>query len=65
MPDTLEGVPAIPRTMTAKKLELPVKRILLGVPAAEVASRDALADPTALDAFVAYAARRRGAGPVS
>jgi acetoacetyl-CoA synthetase len=62
VPDTLEAVPAIPRTLTAKKLELPVKRILLGVPAAEVASRDALADPRALEAFVAYAARRGAAG---
>ena len=62
VPDTLEVVPAIPRTLTAKKLELPVKRILLGVPAAEVASRDALADPRALEAFVAYAARRDAAG---
>jgi acetoacetyl-CoA synthetase len=58
VPDTVEGVPAIPRTLTAKKLELPVKRILLGVPASDVASRDALADPGALDAFVEYAARR-------
>ena len=64
VPDTLEAVPAIPRTLTAKKLELPVKRILLGVPEAEVASRDALADPQALDAFVAYAARR-GRRPAS
>jgi acetoacetyl-CoA synthetase len=62
VPDTVESVPAIPRTLTAKKLELPVKQILLGVPAAEVASPDALADPRALDAFVAYAARR---GPSS
>jgi acetoacetyl-CoA synthetase len=62
VPDTLEAVPAIPRTLTAKKLELPVKRILLGAPAAEVASRDALADPRALEAFVAYAARREAAG---
>ena len=61
VPDTVEGVPSIPRTLTAKKLELPVKRILLGTPASEVASRDALADPQALDAFVAFAARR-GAG---
>jgi acetoacetyl-CoA synthetase len=60
VPDTVEAVPAIPRTLTAKKLELPVKRILLGVPEAAVASRDALADPHALDAFVAYAARRGG-----
>jgi acetoacetyl-CoA synthetase len=58
VPDTVEAVPAIPRTLTAKKLELPVKRILLGVPEAAVASRDALADPRALDAFVAYAASR-------
>ena len=42
--------------MTGKKLELPVKRILLGAPADQVASRDALADPGALDAFVEYAA---------
>jgi acetoacetyl-CoA synthetase len=63
VPDTVEAVPAIPRTLTAKKLELPVKRILLGVAAADVASRDALADPGALDAFVEYAARRGGLGP--
>ena len=57
-PDGVEAVPAIPRTLTGKKLELPVKRILLGAPAEQVASRDALADPSALDAFVAYAASR-------
>ncbi|MGO9960074.1 MAG: acetoacetate--CoA ligase [Solirubrobacteraceae bacterium] len=59
VPDTIEAVPAIPQTLTAKKLELPVKRILLGARAEDVASRDALADPAALDAFVAFAARRR------
>ncbi len=58
-PDVVEAVPAIPRTLTGKKLELPVKRIMLGVPAQEVASRDALTDPHAIDAFVAYAATRR------
>jgi acetoacetyl-CoA synthetase len=58
VPDTVEAVPAIPRTLTAKKLELPVKRILLGTPASDVASRDALADPQALDAFVDFAQRR-------
>jgi len=62
VPDVIEAVPAIPRTLTAKKLELPVKRILLGAAASEVASRDALADPDALDAFVEYAARRRSGG---
>jgi acetoacetyl-CoA synthetase len=58
VPDTIAAVPAIPRTLTSKKLELPVKRILLGATAAEVASRDALADPGALDAFVDFAATR-------
>jgi len=63
VPDVIEAVPAIPRTLTAKKLELPVKRILLGARASEVASRDALADPHALDAFVEIAARRGAPGP--
>ncbi len=58
VPDRIEAVPAIPRTLTGKKLEAPVKRILLGTPADQVTSRDALLDPSALDAFVALAARR-------
>jgi acetoacetyl-CoA synthetase len=57
-PDGVVAVPAIPRTMTGKKLELPVKRILQGTPAEQVASRDALADPESIDAFVAYARER-------
>jgi acetoacetyl-CoA synthetase len=58
VPDAIVAVPAIPRTLTGKKLEAPVKRILRGEPAEKVASRDSLADPGALDAFVALAARR-------
>jgi acetoacetyl-CoA synthetase len=58
VPDTIQAVPAIPRTLTGKKLELPVKRILLGADHTQVASRDALADPSAIDAFVAYAEAR-------
>jgi len=58
VPDTVEAVPAIPRTLTGKKLELPVKRLLLGARAQEVASRDALANPAAIDAFVEYAEGR-------
>jgi acetoacetyl-CoA synthetase len=57
VPDTIAAVPKIPRTLTGKKLELPVKRILQGAQAKEVASRDALADPSAIDAFVEYAGR--------
>lgn len=58
VPDEIVEVPVVPRNLTGKKLELPVKRILLGAPLAEVASRDALAVPTALDPFVALAAAR-------
>jgi acetoacetyl-CoA synthetase len=61
VPDTVEAVPAIPRTLTGKKLELPVKRMLLGTDPARVASRDALADPGALDAFATYARSRAAA----
>jgi acetoacetyl-CoA synthetase len=56
VPDTIVAVPAVPRTFTGKKLEAPVKRIMLGARPDEVASRDALIDPTAIDAFAAYAA---------
>jgi acetoacetyl-CoA synthetase len=59
VPDAIVAVDAIPVGLTGKKLELPVKRILQGVDAAEVASRDALANPAALDAFVDYAAAHR------
>jgi acetoacetyl-CoA synthetase len=58
VPDTIVSVPAIPRTLTGKKLEAPVKRILRGEAAERVASRDSLADPSALDSFVALAAER-------
>ena len=59
VPDAIEAVPAIPRTLSGKKLEVPVKRILLGQPAETTASRDALADPTSLAPFEALAAARR------
>jgi len=51
-PDVIEAVPIVPRTLSGKKLELPVKRILAGEPADTVASRDSLVDPTSLDHFV-------------
>jgi len=56
VPDRIVAVPAIPRTLTGKKLEAPVKRILRGDPVEAVASRDSLLDPVALDVFAAIAA---------
>ncbi|MFV0306874.1 MAG: acetoacetate--CoA ligase [Desertimonas sp.] len=49
VPDVIEAVPAVPRTLSGKKLEVPVKRILTGTPPERAASRESLADPTALD----------------
>ncbi|GAB3655292.1 acetoacetate--CoA ligase [Nocardioides korecus] len=60
VPDRILEVPAVPRNLTGKKLELPVKRILQGVPAEQVVSRDALADPAVLDPFLALAASGAG-----
>ncbi len=59
-PDAIVAVPAIPRTLTGKKLELPVKRILTGTDVREVVSRDALVDPDAIEPFADYARSRRG-----
>jgi acetoacetyl-CoA synthetase len=61
VPDEIHAVPAVPRTHSGKKLEVPVKRILAGAPAATVVSPGALADPSAIDAFEAIARERRGA----
>lgn len=60
-PDTVIAVPSIPYTLTGKKLEVPVKRILQGAEPSAVASVDALADPAALGCYVAIAAARGGA----
>jgi acetoacetyl-CoA synthetase len=58
VPDAIYQVPAIPRTLSGKKLEVPVKRILMGTPAEVAASRGALVEPDALVAFEALARRR-------
>lgn len=58
VPDTVVHVPSVPRNRTGKKLELPVKRILQGQPLTEVATVDALADASSLDAYVTHAHQR-------
>jgi acetoacetyl-CoA synthetase len=58
VPDELHVVRALPRTLSGKKLEVPVKKILRGVPVDEAATRGALADPSALDEVAAVARRR-------
>jgi acetoacetyl-CoA synthetase len=55
VPDEIVAVPAVPRTLSGKKLEVPVKRILLGADPGQAASRGSLANPESLDAFARMA----------
>jgi acetoacetyl-CoA synthetase len=57
VPDEVFAIEAVPRTLSGKVLEVPVKRILTGTPADKAASRDSLANPAALDYFTEMAAR--------
>ena len=58
VPDAVLAAPEIPRTLSGKILEVPVKRLLMGAPPDQVASRDSLANPEALDWFAGLTARR-------
>jgi acetoacetyl-CoA synthetase len=55
VPDEIVRIDAVPRTLSGKKLEVPVKKILMGGDPDKAASRDSLANPEALDWFVRYA----------
>jgi len=55
VPNEIRQIAAVPRTLSGKVLEVPVKRILMGTPADEAASRESLANPEALDVFVEMA----------
>ncbi len=62
VPDEILEVPEIPRTLSGKKQELPIKKLLLGHPLEKVVNKDAMANPACLDWYVAFAQRRRTAG---
>jgi acetoacetyl-CoA synthetase len=55
VPDEVFAIAEVPRTLSGKALEVPVKRILMGTPAEQAASRDSLANPAALDYFTELA----------
>jgi acetoacetyl-CoA synthetase len=55
VPDRIFEVGAIPYTLTGKKMEVPVRRILMGIPVEKAANRAAMADVEALDFFIEYA----------
>ena len=58
VPSEIVAVAEVPRTLSGKVLELPVKRILMGTPVEKAAARDSLANPAALDPFVELARTR-------
>jgi acetoacetyl-CoA synthetase len=56
VPDKIYAIAAIPYTLTGKKMEVPVRKILMGWPLDKAASRDAMQNPEAIDYFVRFAA---------
>ncbi|WP_372070790.1 acetoacetate--CoA ligase [Tistrella mobilis] len=61
VPDVIVEIPDVPYTLTGKKIEVPVRRILMGAPIEKAANPGAMRNPESLDVFVAYAdeVRRR------
>ncbi|HLB16580.1 MAG TPA: acetoacetate--CoA ligase [Burkholderiales bacterium] len=57
VPDEVYAIEEVPRTLTGKKLELPVRKLLLGAPLEKVASPGAMANPRSLGFFVELAKR--------
>lgn len=58
VPDDIFAVAEVPRTLSGKKQELPIKKLLLGQPLEKVVNKDAMANPQCLDWYVAFAERR-------
>ena len=58
LPNDIFQVAEIPRTLSGKKQELPIKKLLLGQPIDKVVNREAMANPGCLDWYVALAAQR-------
>ena len=64
VPDDILQVAEVPRTLSGKKQELPIKKLLLGQPLEKVVNRDAMANPGCLPWYVDFAARRAAGGAV-
>ncbi|HEX4863673.1 MAG TPA: acetoacetate--CoA ligase, partial [Acidimicrobiales bacterium] len=60
VPDRVVTIPAIPRTLSGKKLEVPVKRILAGADPGQVLTLASIANPESLEAIIALARERSG-----
>jgi acetoacetyl-CoA synthetase len=62
VPDEMHQVPGVPRTLSGKKLEVPVRKILTGTPVGEAADRDSLANPEVLAYYLPPEGGHSGAG---
>jgi len=62
LPDDIVEIKDVPRTISGKKLEVPVKKLLLGQDANKVVNRDSMANPESFDQFIAYAEARAAHG---
>ncbi len=61
VPDDIFAVAEVPRTLSGKKQELPIKKLLLGQPIEKVVNKDAMANPGCLDWYQAFARAREAA----
>lgn len=59
VPDEVLLITEVPRTISGKKLEVPVKKILLGQPPEKACNRSSMANPASIDAFITLAEARR------
>jgi len=57
VPNEILQVPGVPRTLSGKKMEVPIKKLLLGHAPDKIANRDAMTNPETLDWYFAYAER--------
>ncbi len=62
VPDEIIAIEEVPRTLNGKKTEVPVKKLFLGVPVEKAVSKDALANPHAIDFFIRYVEQARTEG---
>ncbi|GAC1346647.1 MAG: acetoacetate--CoA ligase [Ktedonobacteraceae bacterium] len=55
VPDEILAIAEVPRTLSGKKLEVPVKKLFMGIPVEKAVSRDALSNPQSIQYFIEYA----------
>jgi len=62
VPDEIIAIQEVPRTLSGKKLEVPVKKLLMGVPVEKAVSMDALSNPQSIQYFIEFASQIRTKG---